>query len=54
MNVNLNLIVANVIRMKTAVTINVCVSAKIQKKIKRVEKITFGILLNRVVKMVII
>ena len=44
-NVNVNLIVKIVIQIKSVITINVGVSAKIRKNIMCAKKITFGILL---------
>ena len=46
-NLNLNLVVENVIKIKSQIMINVDVSAKI---IKYVKKIIFGILLHVVAK----
>ena len=51
-NVNLNLVVENVILIKSGITINVDVTVKIWKNIMYVKKIIFGILLHVVAKMV--
>ena len=52
-NVNVNLIVKNVPRIEIGITINVGASVKIKKKKKTlcVQKITLGILLYAVAKM---
>ena len=50
-NVNVNLMVENVTRIKSGIIINVFVSAKIQKNIMHAKRIIFGILLHVVVKM---
>ena len=51
-NVNVNLMVENVIKIKSEITINIGVSAKSQKNVICAKKIIFGILLHVVVKMV--
>ena len=51
-NVNVNLMVENVIKIKSEITINIGVSAKNQKNVICAKKIIFGILLHVVVKMV--
>ena len=51
-NVNVNLMVENVIKIKSEITINIGVSAKSQKNVICANKIIFGILLHVVVKMV--
>ena len=51
MNVSVNLIVEDVIQIKSRITIKVDVSVKIQKNIMCVKKIIFGILLHVVEKM---
>ena len=48
-NVNVNLMVENVIQLKSGITINIDTSAK---KIIYVKKIIFGILLHEVTKVV--
>ena len=52
MNVNVSLMVEDVIQVKSRITVNVGVSAIIQKNIMCVKKIIFGILLHVAVKMV--
>ena len=52
MNVNLILMVENVIRIKSGITINVGVSVKIKENIVGERKIIFGIMQHAVVKMV--
>ena len=52
MNVNVNLMVENVIEIKSGITINTDVSVKIQKNIICTKNITFGILLHVVAKMI--
>ena len=49
---SISLIVKNVTRIKSGITINVGVIVKIQKNIVCVNKIIFGILLHVAVKMV--
>ena len=51
-NVNLNLVMENVILIKSGITINVDVTVKIWKNIMYVKKIIFGILLYVVAEMV--
>ena len=51
-NVNVNLMVEDVIKIKSEITINIGVIAKSQKNIICAKKIIFGILLHVVVKMV--
>ena len=51
-NVNVNLMVENVIKIKSEITINIDVIAKSQKNVICAKKIIFGILLHVVVKMV--
>ena len=51
-NVNVNLMVENVIKIKSEITITIGVSAKSQKNVICAKKIIFGILLHVVVKMV--
>ena len=51
-NVNVNLMVENVIKIKSEITINIGVSTKSQKNVICAKKIIFGILLHVVVKMV--
>ena len=51
-NVNASLMADNVTRIKSGITINVSVSAKIKKNIMYTKKIIFGILLQEVVEMV--
>ena len=51
-NVNASLTVSNVTQIKSGITINVGMGAKIQKNIMHVKKIIFGIMLRVVVKMV--
>ena len=46
------LIAEDLTRIKSGITINVSVSAKIKKNIMCAEKIIFGILLHKVLKMV--
>ena len=49
---NLNLMVENVIQIKSRITINADVSVKIQKIVMCVKNILFGILLHILAKMV--
>ena len=49
---NINLMVENVVQIKIGITINICVSAKIQKNIICAKRIIFGVLLHPVAKMV--
>ena len=51
-NVNVNLMVENVIQIKSGVPKNTVVSVKIQKNLVCAKKITFRILLHVVTKMV--
>ena len=51
-NVNVNLIVENIIQIKSGITIIVDASAKIREKIRLLKKIIFGILVHVLVKMV--
>ena len=51
-NVNVNLMVENVTRLRSGITINVDVSTKFQKNIMWVKKIIIGILPHVLVKMV--
>ena len=50
-NVNVNLMVENVTRIKSGIIINVFVSTKIQKNKMHSKRIIFGILLHVLVKM---
>ena len=51
-NVNVKLMIRTVIQIKSGITINADVTAKIQKNIVHVEKIIFGILVHVLAKMV--
>ena len=51
MYVNVSLMVENVTQIKIGIMINVNVSVKIKKNIRREKKIIFQILLNVIVKM---
>ena len=51
-NLNANLMVGNVIQIRSGTAINADENEKIQKNIMRTEKIIFGILINAVAKMV--
>ena len=51
-NVNISLMAENVTRIKSGITINVGVSAKMQENIMCVKKIILGIHLHVVLKMV--
>ena len=50
-NLNVNLMVENATQIKSGITINVGVTAKIQKNIMHVKKIIFQIMLHLVMKM---
>ena len=51
-NINVKLMIRTVIQIKSGITINAAVTAKIQKNIVHVEKIIFGILVHVLAKMV--
>ena len=51
-NVNVKLMIRTVIQIKSGITINADVTAKIQKNIVHVEKIIFGILVHVLAKTV--
>ena len=51
-NENVNLMVKNLIQIKSGITIDVGASVKIQKTIMYAKKIIFGILLHVLVKIV--
>ena len=51
-SVDVNLMVENVTRLRSGITINVDVSTKVQKNIMWAKKIIIGILLHVLVKMV--
>ena len=51
-NVNVNLMVENVIETKSGITINVGASVKMKKNTECAKKITFGILLHVIEKIV--
>ena len=51
-NLNANLMVGNIIQIRSGTAINADENEKIQKNIMRTEKIIFGILINAVAKMV--
>ena len=51
-NLNANLMVGNVIQIRSGTAINADENEKIQKNIMRTKKIIFGILINAVAKMV--
>ena len=53
-NLNANLMVGNIIQIRSGTAINADENEKIQKNIMRTKKIIFGILINAVAKMVII
>ena len=52
MNLNVNLMVENVTRIKSAIMINVGASAKIQRNMMHAKKIIFGVLVHVFVGMV--
>ena len=52
MNVNVNLMIENLIQIKSGITINTDVSAKIRENIVCVKKIIFGVLVLVLVKKV--
>ena len=51
-NLNANLMVGNIIQIRSGTAINADENEKIQKNIMRTKKIIFGILINAVAKMV--
>ena len=51
-NLNANLMVGNVIQIRSGTAINADENEKIQKNVMRTKKIIFGILINAVAKMV--
>ena len=51
-NLNANLMVGNIIQIRSGTAINANENEKIQKNIMRTKKIIFGILINAVAKMV--
>ena len=50
-NLNANLMVGNIIQIRSGTAINADENEKIQKNIMRTKKIIFGILINAVAKM---
>ena len=51
-NLNANLMVGNIIQIRSGTAINADENEKLQKNIMRTKKIIFGILINAVAKMV--
>ena len=51
-NLNANLMVGNIIQIRSGTAINADENEKIQKNIMRTKKIIFGILINAVAKVV--
>ena len=51
-NLNANLMVGNIIQIRSGTAINADENEKIQKNIMRTKKIIFGILINAVAEMV--
>ena len=54
MHVNVNLMVQNITQIKSGITINVDVSAKIRKNFMCLKNITLGILVYALLKMIIL